>query len=74
MGSAPIDNEQHGTTADARWRVELQLTVWAAKDGWHARLWGIGTVPREFVSPFELARFVSWPVANLPRDEANGLR
>lgn len=74
MGRPPTDTEQQGTTSGPRWSVDLHLTVWAAGDGWHARLSGIGTAPREFVSPFELARFVSWPVANLPKGEGNGLR
>ena len=74
MDRPPIDTEQQGTTVSARWRVDLRLTVWSAEDGWHALLSGIGMAPREFASPFELARFVSWPVADMLRDERNGLR
>jgi len=59
MGRPPIDDEHRATPAGARGRIELRLTVWAADDGWHARLSGFGTTPREFVSPFELARFLA---------------
>lgn len=52
----------------------MQLTVWSADDGWHARLAGPGAKPREFVSPFELARFVSWPIADQLADQGTGLR
>jgi len=74
MDRPAIDDEHRATPPGERWRVDLQLTVWAAEDGWHARLSGIGTSPREFVSPFELARYVTWPLTDTAREAGTGLR
>lgn len=74
MSSAPDHAGQHGTTPGARWRVELNLTVWSAGDGWHAALVCPEGGLREFASPFELARYLSWPLAGLPANTSNGLR
>ena len=44
--------------------IELRLVVWLDPGSvWHARVSGPGIAEREFVSPFELARFVAWPLA-----------
>jgi len=47
--------------------VELRLLVWFGPGtGWRARISGPGLGEREFVSPFELARFVAWPRTKAP--------
>lgn len=44
-------------------RVEFRLIVWVhPSHGWRARLIGADASERDFASPFELVRFVSWPV------------
>ena len=55
--------------------VELRLVVWFEHGaGWRARVSGAGLAEREFDSPFELARFVAWPVAKAPGGGGRGLR
>jgi hypothetical protein len=54
--------------------VELRLVVWVAPGGdWRARVSGPGMAEREFVSPFELARFVAAPPSTLASN-GSGLR
>jgi hypothetical protein len=54
--------------------IELRLVVWVDQGSvWHARVSGPGIAEREFVSPFELARFVAWPLAKSQRGDT-GLR
>ena len=54
--------------------VELRLLVWFGPGlGWRARISGPGLEDREFVSPFELARFVGWPRVKAPPG-SGGLR
>ncbi|MCE9658541.1 MAG: hypothetical protein K8R60_08270 [Burkholderiales bacterium] len=54
--------------------VELRLVVWyEAGTSWRARISGAGIAEREFASPFELARFVAWPLAPALRG-GSGLR
>lgn len=79
MDRPAIDTGYQGTTANAQRCVDLRLMVWTAEDGWHARLSGIGTPPREFVSPFELARFLAQAApaavpASTPAHRDGGLR
>lgn len=53
--------------------VELRLLVWVEHgSGWRARVSGPGLDEREFASPFELARFVAWPVAKTPLGGGGG--
>lgn len=55
--------------------IELRLVVWFEHGaGWRARVSGPGVADREFDSPFELARFVAWPVARRPAGDGRGLR
>jgi len=55
--------------------VELRLLVWFEHGaGWRARVSGPGLAEREFDSPFELARFVAWPVGKAPPAGGGGLR
>lgn len=54
--------------------IELRLVVWVDPgSAWRARVSGAGIAEREFFSPFELARFVAWPLAPVPRG-GSGLR
>ena len=54
--------------------IELRLVVWIDSGSvWRARVSGAGIAEREFVSPFELARFVAWPLAPAQR-RGSGLR
>jgi hypothetical protein len=60
--------------ARARPGLQLTLTVWAEPGAdWHARAVLADQTTRDFQSPFELARFLSWPVAT-PADPEVGLR
>jgi hypothetical protein len=52
--------------------LQLTLTVWAAP--WHARAVLADATTLEFENPFELARFLSWPVPAEPRADGGGLR
>jgi len=55
--------------------VELRLVIWFdAGARWRARVSGSGIAEREFASPFELARFVAWPLALPPQGSGPGLR
>ena len=55
--------------------IELRLVVWFEHGaGWRARVSGAGVAEREFDSPFELARFVAWPMAKPPSGGGRGLR
>jgi hypothetical protein len=54
--------------------IELRLVVWIDPGSvWRARVSGVGIAEREFVSPFELARFVAWPLTPTQRGDS-GLR
>lgn len=73
------DTETQGKLPGVRWSLHLNLTVWSAQDGWHARLVGADTPQRDFASPFELARFLAQtaPVAApgpTPSSTRGGLR
>ncbi|MEO5882658.1 MAG: hypothetical protein ABIQ06_09605 [Caldimonas sp.] len=55
--------------------LELRLVIWFEQgSGWRARVSGPGVAEREFASPFELARFVAWPLAKTPPGSGAGLR
>lgn len=55
--------------------IELRLTVWSgAKAGWHARVVAPDASVREFESPFELVRYLAWPVDPAKPGEGRGLR
>ena len=55
--------------------LQLTLTVWAEPgNDWHARAVLADATTLEFASPFELARFLSWPAAGAPRAADGGLR
>ena len=53
---------------------EFRLTVWPASGaGWRARVVAPDDSRREFASPFELARYLAWPLAPVAKD-GKGLR
>jgi hypothetical protein len=55
--------------------LQLTLTVWAEPGrDWHARAVLGDATTLEFQSPFELARFLSWPAAPAARPAGGGLR
>ena len=55
--------------------LQLTLTVWADPAApWHARAVLADATTLEFENPFELARFLSWPLPPTPRDGGGGLR
>jgi len=55
--------------------VEFRLTVWMSREsGWRARVVAPGVDPRDFVSPFELARFLAWPAAAMTVRLPGGIR
>jgi len=59
----------------ARPGLQLTLTVWAdAGAEWHARAVLADATTLEFASPFELARFLSWPAATTATAPDGGLR
>jgi hypothetical protein len=65
---------QHNS-ARSRQGIEFRLVVWMSREsGWRASVLGPDTSEREFVSPFELARFLAWPVAQLPAPPFAGIR
>jgi hypothetical protein len=67
--------QDHGCRNAARTaRLQLTLTVWADPAApWHARAVLADATTLEFENPFELARFLSWPVPPPPR-AGGGLR
>ncbi len=69
MAKPTDDNEAQRNPCRVRWSVDLRLTVWSAQDGWHARLVGADMTERDFASPFELARYVSGPLADRLQDK-----
>jgi hypothetical protein len=61
--------------ARAKEGVEFRLVVSMSREaGWRASVQGPDATEREFVSPFELARFLGWPVAQMPASPSAGLR
>jgi len=61
-------------SSTARPGLQLTLTVWAdTGTGWRARAVLADETTRDFESPFELARFLSWPVS-APAEPEVGLR
>lgn len=55
--------------------MDFRLTVWpAGETGWRARVIAPDASEREFVSPFELARYLAWPAAASPTKPGKGLR
>lgn len=55
--------------------VEMRLVVWLGPGPvWRACISGPGLDEREFASPFELARFVAWPLGPPVRGGGRGLR
>lgn len=59
MVKPPNNNVAPRHPPGVRWSLDLRLTVWAAQDGWHARLVGADMTQHDFASPFELARFLT---------------
>ena len=59
MVKPPDNNAAPRHPPGVRWSVDLRLTVWAAQDGWHARIVGADLTQHDFASPFELARFLT---------------
>ena len=65
--------QHHG--AGAREGIEFRLVVRMSREsGWSASVFGPNATRREFVSPFELARFLACPVAPLPASSHGGIR
>ena len=63
------------TRTDGGEGVEFRLTVWPAGEaGWHARVVAPDATEHEFASPFELARYLAWPLAAPATDDGKGLR
>jgi len=55
--------------------MEFRLTVWpAGGTGWRARVIAPDASEHEFASPFELARYLAWPVAAPGNKPGKGLR
>lgn len=60
--------------AKSREGIEVRLVVWMSREsGWRASVLAPDTSEREFVSPFELARFLAWPVAQMPASPGGGV-
>ena len=61
--------------AEAREGIEFRLVVRMSREsGWRASVVGPDASEREFVSPFELARFLAWPVAAAAPSPDGGIR
>jgi len=61
--------------ARPRERIELRLVIWMSREsGWRASVFGPDAGEREFVSPFELARFLAWPAVPSPSLLEGGIR
>ena len=55
--------------------LEFQLVVsMSLESGWRAAVIGPDETERVFVSPFELARYLAWPVAQRTYVLQDGLR
>jgi hypothetical protein len=53
--------------------IEFRLTVWPDGEvGWHACVVAADDSRREFVSPFELARYLARPVVTARETDAKG--
>lgn len=65
---------QHGSARSSD-GIEFRLVVWMSREsGWRALVLGPDATEREFVSPFELARFLGWPVAAMSTPLQCGIR
>ena len=65
--------QQNG--ARAKESVEVCLVVQMSREaGWRASVVGPDATAREFVSPFELARFLAWPLGPRVALPNNGIR
>ena len=54
--------------------LQFQLVVsMSLESGWRAAVVGPDETERVFVNPFELARYVAWPVAATPHVLQGGL-
>ena len=61
--------------AGANEGIEFRLVVRASREaGWSASVFGPDATRREFASPFELARFLAWPLAQPPASNDGGIR
>jgi len=55
--------------------LEFQLVVsMSLESGWRAAVIGPDETERVFVSPFELARYLAWPVAREAQALQGGIR
>ncbi|MEO7245122.1 MAG: hypothetical protein ABIX12_08240 [Rubrivivax sp.] len=55
--------------------VEFRLVVWmGGESGWRASVLGPDATEHEFLSPFELARFLAWPGTQTPASGHGGIR
>jgi len=58
-----------------RQAMEFRLVVRLSRaQGWHAWVTGPDATEREFASPFELARFLAWPMDRMPGSPDGGIR
>jgi hypothetical protein len=73
-----MDRDDRGTQHNgtrATEDVEFRLVVRMSREsGWRASVFGPDATEREFVSPFELARFFAWPAAQVPPSPQGGIR
>jgi len=61
--------------ASAREGIEVRLVVRMSREaGWRAWVLGPDANRREFVSPFELARFLAWPASQASASPNVGIR
>ena len=61
--------------AEAKEGIEFRLVVWMSREsGWRASVVGPDATEREFLSPFELARFLAWPVVQTAPSPHGGIR
>ena len=64
MSTPPVETAA-APPADGAWQVDLRIVVSSSVTGWRAVVTGPDAIEREFVSPFDLVRFVGWPFATL---------
>lgn len=65
----------HHEGSRAREGMQFQLVVSMSRDsGWRAAVVGPDATERVFASPFELARYLAWPVAAAAHGTHGGMR
>jgi hypothetical protein len=55
--------------------IEFRLVIRVSREsGWRASVFGPDAAELEFLSPFELARFLAWPAVHGPSPLEGGIR